>query len=211
MKKILFILFLILSVIGGCFAQVITIKHTAYEIHFDTTIHEPIYTHYILTKEHANNLAEAKRTVFHADSLLCKSCQAENKDYKGVSKKFDRGHYSPCDDFTWSKKTEIESMLMDNEAPQIFQFNRGTWKELENYVRTVAKEFDTDITTGGIYGTEKAGKLLIPTYYWKIIKYNGKVEAWKIPNEIPKPNDNFQNYKVDPNELLKLLTDVHTN
>ena len=209
MKKILFILFLTLSVIGGCLAQVVTIKHTAYEIHFDTKLKQPLYTHYILTVEHAKECIGSKfpRTTFHSDSLLCSTCQASNKNYSGVSKIYDRGHLSPDDDFRWSKKTERESMIYDNQSFQVYQFNRGPWKGSEDYVREIAKLYNVDVTSGVIYGTKVINGLLVPDYYWKIIKYNGKVEAWKMPNTSYKDGDTFKNYMVDPNELLKLMTD----
>ena len=198
MKKVIFILFCVFSIIGGCLAQVITIKHTAYEIHFDTKLKQPIWTHYILTVQHAKECIGSKipRTTFHQDSLLCKTCQASNNNYNGYSKIFDRGHLSPDDDFRWSKRTERESMIYDNQSFQIFQFNRGTWKSLETYVRDIAKTYDVEVFTGVIYGTESINEVLIPTYYWKIIKYNGKVQEWKIPNIKPKSNDNFDNYKT---------------
>jgi DNA/RNA endonuclease G (NUC1) len=205
MKKLL--LFLLVAVSQFSIGQVVVLKHTAYEIHFDTKLKQPLYTHYVLTKEHAKQCIGSKfeRTAFHQDSLLCSTCQASNKNYDGYSKIYDRGHLAPDDDFRWSKRTEREAMIYDNQSFQVFQFNRGTWKSLEVYVRSIAKQYDVDITTGAIYGTTLINGLLVPDYYWKIIKYNGKVEAWKIPNVKPKEGDSFQNYKTDANELIKLI------
>lgn len=205
MKKIALFLFLIVT--NFSIGQIVTIKHLAYEINFDVQLKEPLYTHYILTVAHAKQCvgSKIKRTMFHSDSLLCATCQSSDKYYKGVSKIYDRGHLAPDDDFRWSKDSERNAMLFSNQSFQIFQFNRGVWKSLETYVRNVAKNYDVDVTTGVIFGTKKANGLLIPDFYWKIIKYNDQTEAWKIPNEIPK-SKNYNDYKINSDELLKYLT-----
>ena len=203
MKKLILLLLLAVSTIAS--AQVVTIKHTAYEIRFDTQIKEPLWTYYVLTKEHANHLATDKRMAFHSDSLVCLKCQATDYDFKGFNKIYDKGHLSPYKDFTWSKRTEKESMVLTNQAPQVSAFNEVLWRMLENYVRTVATKEDVKVYTGVIYGTRKAGTLLVPDYYWKLIQHsNGTYEGWKIPNQIPTTKD-FNVYKIDTNELLKLI------
>ena len=202
MKKLLLLLFFITATQ----AQVIVLKHTAYEIHFDTKLKQPIFTHYILTVQHAKECKGSKipRTTFHSDSLICGTCQISNKAYAKVSKIYDRGHLAPDDDFRWSKRTEREAMIYDNESFQVFQFNRGTWKSLEEYVRLLAVKYDVEVFTGVIYGSQIINSFAVPNYYWKLIKYNGITEAYKIPNIIPT-SKNFSNFKVDNTELLNLI------
>lgn len=200
MKKLLFILFLILSVVGGCFAQNLTIKHTAYEIHFDTVIHEPIYTHYILTKQMLSTGKE--RTIFHCDKVVNCDKQGKSEDYAGSI--YDRGHLSPDDDFRANTTTEVESMVYTNCAPQNKYLNRGTWKALEIYTRNLATKYNVEVWTGCIYGTQKQGSLLIPTYYWKLLKYNGVYSGYMMLNVAPASKD-IAFYEINYTELLKLI------
>jgi endonuclease G len=196
MKKIFVLTLLVFT--NLVFSQIITIKHTAYEIKFDLKLKQPISTHYVLTKQNALKClsSNVSRSNFHSDSLICVSCQSSRKTYAGVSDIYDKGHLAPDDDFRWSVKTEREAMLFDNQSFQVYQFNRGIWKSLENYVRKIAEKYDVDVTTGVIYGTKVINGFLVPDYYWKTIKYNGVIESWKIPNKIPKKNDSFNNYGV---------------
>ena len=200
MKKLL--LLLLLSVSTLSIGQVVTIKHTAYEIRFDIQIKEPIYTHYVLTKQMLSS--GNARTLFHCDKAIPCDQQGNESDYKGSI--YDRGHLSPDDDFRANPATEVEAMVYTNCAPQNKYFNRGTWKALEIYTRNLANHFDVEIWTGCIYegSKEHLGKLLVPTYYWKLIKYNGIYQAYKIPNVTPK-SKNFTDYKISSDELLKLI------
>lgn len=198
MKKLILLLSLAHLTVFG---QQIFIKHTAYEIHFDTVIHEPIYTHYILTKEMLNGNFD--RSSFKPDLLLKKELQGSSKDY--LNSAYDKGHLAPNYDFREFDNTQKESMVYTNCAPQNPYFNRGIWKSLENHVRDIAKNNDVEIWTGCVYkgSKEHLGKLLVPTYYWKMIKCNGLFYAWKIPNIKPKSNDTFDNYKTDYKQFIK--------
>ena len=201
-KYILFLLLLSISVFG----QVIKVKHTAYEITFDTKIYEPLYTHYILSPKNALLKTNQKedRTIFKQDTLVDLNKQGSDDDYKG-QKKYDRGHLAPNNDFRYNYNVEYDSMLYTNCSPQVYSFNRGVWHSLEMYVEDIAKKgYEVEVWTGCIYGNKKIGKLLIPTFYWKLIKYNGVYEAYSLPNSKNNKHD-FKSYKVNPEELQKLI------
>lgn len=185
MKKLTLLLFTCLS-----FSQVIVITHKAYQIHFDTKLKEPIYTHYILTKSMLNG--KNARTAFHYDSAIDNNLQ-NSTPITG----YDFGHLSPDDDFRADATTQIESMVYTNEAPQVSSFNRGIWHTLENYVRKLAETQNVEVWTGCIYG-----KLNIPTFYWKVLKYNGKFEAYKMPN-LATTKGSISQYKTDYRTFLK--------
>ena len=198
MKKLLLLLLLAVSTLS--IGQVVTIKHTAYEIRFDIQIKEPIYTHYVLTNQMLSS--GNARTLFHCDKAIPCDKQGNESDYKGSI--YDRGHLSPDDDFRANPATEVESMVYTNCAPQNKYLNRGTWKALEIYTRNLANHFDVEIWTGCIYGKEKQGSLLIPTYYWKLLKYDGKYVGFIFPNITPTSKQ-ITDYKTDANNLLKLI------
>ena len=189
MKKLILLLFLAVTSLN---AQIITIKHKAYEIHFDTKLKEPIFTHYFLTKSMLNG--KNARTLFHFDSAV------PNSQQNGTSLTgYDKGHLSPDDDFRADITTESESMVYTNEAPQVSSFNRGTWKSLENHVRDLAKNNKVEVWTGCIYGSSN-----IPLYFWKVISYGNSLESYKLPNNANVLKD-YTIYKVDAKELLKLI------
>ncbi len=182
MKKLILLTFFLTS--GICFSQVITITHKAYQIHFDTKLHEPVYTHYILTKSMLNG--KNSRTDFHFDSAISESLQ-NGSSLPG----YDKGHLSPDDDFRADTITQAESMVYTNEAPQASSFNRGIWHTLENYARKLAENYNVEIWTGCIYG-----KTNVPLYYWKILHYNGVYEAYKMPN-LATTKGSISSFKID--------------
>ncbi len=82
---------------------------------------------------------------FRIDTLISTG-SAEEKDYFTKTKQengkykydgfgFDRGHLAPSADFRWSAKALSESYFYSNMSPQIGDFNRRKWAELENWLR----------------------------------------------------------------------------
>ena len=69
-----------------------------------------------------------------------------------------------------------ESFFMTNISPQLPNFNRGAWKEIEIQIREWVKEYDTvAIITGAIHEkypkkiTKWVGDSLpVPNYFYKI-------------------------------------------
>ena len=214
MKKIL-ILSVILFIFGLSNSQVIHLKHKDNDIYFNTVLKEPIATHYLLnSKMLVNNIT---RTQFKQDPLVSVNSQGSSKDYIGYDNVYDKGHLSPNDDFGYDINAESENMLYTNCAPQCSQLNRGIWKSLEEYINGLVKVptiKNINIWTGCIYdnSNKKIGKLIVPTFYWKLIKYtiNTKdiYESYKIPNIIPKSN-NFNDYKVKNDEFLDIINKLN--
>ena len=59
------------------------------------------------------------------------------------------------------------------------------------------------VQTGCIYGTAKFKGYGLPTYYFKVIKYNGITEAYLGENIMPKSTD-YTTMKVDISIIQKL-------
>lgn len=55
-------------------------------------------------------------------------------EYDGFG--FDRGHLAPSADFRWSARALSESYFYSNMSPQLADFNRGRWSELEALLRS---------------------------------------------------------------------------
>lgn len=77
----------------------------------------------------------AERTEdFRADPDLPPENRAEVEDYE-LTTGFDRGHLAPAGDFTRSEEAMSETFVLSNVAPQVADFNRGSWLDIEKGVR----------------------------------------------------------------------------
>ena len=200
MKK--FIIALLLTISCFCTAQTIEIKHKFYETKFDTILKQPVYTHYLLTKSMLDG--SFKRTSFKPDPLVKNTMQGSTVDYSNGA--YDKGHLSPNDDFRFDQDAQEQSMYYTNCVPQNTHLNKGTWLTNENYIRTIARNYDVEVWTGAIYegSQENLGKLKVPVQMWKLIKYNGNYMAWLYPNKKPE-SKNIDDYKVDYHSLFKII------
>ena len=89
---------------------------------------------------------------------------------------YDRGHLAPSADFRWSKKALSESFFYSNMSPQIADFNRFKWAELENWMREYVISYNTNlvIVTAPILSNDLAkiergiNKVSIPKYFVKV-------------------------------------------
>lgn len=72
-------------------------------------------------------------TAIEQDYFL-KELQADST-YKYDGFGYDRGHLAPSADFRWSHTALSESYFYSNMSPQVADFNRGKWGELEALVR----------------------------------------------------------------------------
>jgi endonuclease G len=83
-----------------------------------------------------------------------------------------------------------ESFLMSNISPQVPEFNRGIWKDLETDVRKWAeKEHKIYVVVGPVFadskGTIGEDKVLVPGSFYKIIYEETdqpKIIAFLLPN-----------------------------
>jgi len=58
---------------------------------------------------------------------------------------YDRGHLAPSADFRWSEEALSESYFYSNMSPQIGDFNRFKWVELENWMREYVTKNNTSL------------------------------------------------------------------
>ena len=90
---------------------------------------------------------------------------------------YDRGHLAPSADFRWSKTALSESYYYSNMSPQVADFNREGWAELESTLRGyIFRNPKTQlyVVTGGILQGDLAviergiNKVSIPKFYFKV-------------------------------------------
>ena len=116
---------------------------------------------------------------------------------------FDRGHLAPSADFRWSKTALSESYYYSNMSPQLAEFNRGGWGDLEDAVRGyLYRNTNTQlyVVTGpvlkeGLPVIERGKhKVSIPAMYWKAVVdlTNKRAIGFMMPNQnITKPLSSF--------------------
>lgn len=140
---------------------------------------------------------------FRKDTLI-KTGSSEEKDfftkYKNKDGKYiyngfgyDRGHLAPSADFRWSKTALSESYLYSNMSPQLAEFNREGWANLEGLIRAYVKENKQNIIviTGPIFNEtvmkveESKNNISIPDSFFKIVlDYENKIAlGFLIPHK----------------------------
>ena len=163
------------------------VKHSYYTLSYNEKYEQANWVYYSLTDSMVLNGGEERSNNFKVDKLV-QTGSAKSSDY--TKSGYDRGHLCPAADMGFNPVAMQESFLMSNISPQIPDFNRGIWKELETAVRKWAKqEHKIIVVTGPIFKDSKGviglDKVLVPGYFFKII-YDAtgepKMIAFILPN-----------------------------
>ena len=145
------------------------------------------------------------------DYFLKKLKADSSYDYDGFG--YDRGHLAPSADFRWSRTALSESYYYSNMSPQLADFNRGAWGDLEDAIRgyiysnptTQLYVFTGPVLKPGLPVIERGkNKVSIPQQYFKIVMdfNNKKSIAFLMPNQaITKP---LKSFATSINEIEKL-------
>lgn len=169
------------------------------------------------------NGKESRSNNFRIDTLI-ETGSAEEKDYFVKVKQpdgkykydgfgFDRGHLAPSADFKWSKKALSESYFYSNMSPQLGDFNRLKWADLEAMFREyVTNHTETQLymVTGPIlYDTlpkieRGTNKVTIPEFYYKVALdlTNHKAIGFIMPNK--KIDYPISSYALPINDIEKV-------
>ena len=182
--------------------------YSGFSLCFRNSYKDAEWVSYTLTQEKL--IKNARRTNKFIEDKNISTGSAKLSDYKASG--YDRGHLAPAADMAWSEQSENESFLMSNMTPQVPQFNRGIWKELESQVRKYAQNLDfLIVATGPIlekqpeeYSTIGQSKVCVPEYFYKVLLAKDKDGNWQsigfiIPNE--KSEQDIFSYKVCVNEV----------
>ncbi len=195
------------------------VGHTGYTLCYREKYEESEWVAYTLDAEKLEK--KASRTDDFREDPDIKTGSASLEDYRKSG--FDRGHLAPAADFAYSEKTMSESFFMSNMTPQTHSFNAGIWKQLEQYVRNLAKEHERlYIVTGPVleknsYDTIGANRVAVPEYFYKVIltedsgrdtakDYDGQdeepvffMQAYIIPQR--QEGKRFEDYKTSVDEV----------
>lgn len=166
--------------------QIVT--HKMFVLQYNEQAEQAEWVVYLLTSKMVKQKIVKRSDKFKPDPLV-ETKSATPSDYKWSG--YDKGHLCPAADMEWDKTASQETFYMSNMSPQVPQFNRGIWKELEEKVRYWAKINDSIIViTGPILKnyTKTIGKdkVAVPKAYFKIIADISyptyKTIAFIIPN-----------------------------
>lgn len=171
------------------------------------------YVSYPLTKTMING--KFKRTDnFLEDPNVRNSQKLEPYRRSG----YDRGHLAPAADMSYSEDAMRESFYMSNMTPQVPEFNRGIWSQLESTVRNFAnKEGLIYVVTGPLLYDFKAylkkgtkDEIPVPKYFYKVILKedgdNSKAIAFLLENKDDN-NTDLKKY-VTTVDKIEELTDL---
>lgn len=115
---------------------------------------------------------------------------------------YDRGHLAPSADFRWSEKALSESYYYSNMSPQVADFNRGKWAELEGMLRGYVYRHKKQlyVVSGPILKPDlpkserSINKVSVPELYYKVVLdlENQRAIGFIMPNkEILYPIESF--------------------
>jgi endonuclease G len=142
------------------------------------------------TMEAAELDGEAKRkTYFAKDPLLAKFHQASFNDYTGTG--YDRAHVVAANNHRWSQQRMDETFYMTNVTPMQPSFNRGIWRQFEDWVRARTRHYGSmysitgavfipspKYTDGFKYLVHNVGHSYIPTHFYKVLVSKRGTKSW---------------------------------
>ncbi|MEM7037458.1 MAG: DNA/RNA non-specific endonuclease [Bacteroidota bacterium] len=115
-------------------------------------------------------------------------------DYDGFG--YDRGHLAPSADFRWSPTALSESYFYSNMSPQLPEFNREIWADLEGKIRGYIfrnPKSTLYVVTGPLLSQDLPhiergmNKVAIPDHFFKVVidKENGRGIGFILPHKGP--------------------------
>lgn len=198
------------------------IAHSAFSLSYNEDHEQANWVMHIITPDIVEGNA-SRSNDFRIDPLIStgssveadyflKKQKADNSyEYDGFG--YDRGHLAPSADFRWSEKALSESYFYSNMSPQIGDFNRLKWAELEGWMREYVTTHSTrliivtaPILTDNLGKIERGvNKVSIPTYFVKVALdlENKRGVGFVLPHQ--KIENPLESYIVSIDSVEKLL------
>ena len=187
------------------------IIHKGYVLSYREVYEQSEFVMYVLN--HGNSKV-SRTNDFKIDYSVSTKSATPQDYYKSG---YDKGHLAPAADFSYSKELMSESFYMSNMSPQTPGLNRGPWKFLEEYFRSLSEKYDkVYIITGPVLGSDDISdsykeigenKVKIPYLFYKcglFIKDNDYyMISFLMPNEIFSRN--FEDYQCTTNDIESLV------
>lgn len=113
----------------------VVIEHAGHSLVYSEQHEQPKWTAHIASTELVQGNLARIDTFLMDDQVTTGSSTVEDYWNSG----FDRGHMVPSADMRWSLEALKATYLYSNIAPQRPEFNRGSWSELEDWVRRTVR------------------------------------------------------------------------
>jgi len=178
------------------------IQHDGYILSYNETCEQPNWVLYTLKPSDISCVVSVDRKSYFKSDDLVGTGSASHSDYTNSG--YDRGHLKPAADESCDQEEMDETFYMSNVSPQNPSFNRGIWKQLEEYTREKLTNWDSIVViTGGVLvgDMETIGKneVCVPKSFFKVLYLfkDGSMimESYLIPNtKCVKP----LNYYITP-------------
>lgn len=159
----------------------------AFALGYNYTTKQADWVSYYLTTDSVSVVQE-RVDNFQEDAEIPVEFRSTLNDYYGSG--YDRGHLAPRATVDITVEAMDESFLLSNISPQLPDFNRYGWADLEAYVRDCAVEQgELYVVTGPIYDQTSSAignGVEVPDSYFKVIfKPATPLAAWAyiIPHQ----------------------------
>lgn len=188
------------------------IKHKNYTLRYEEKYEVPAWVVHKLRGEFTKGRADRSGNQFIPDKKV-EGKSALSTDYSNSG--YDRGHMVPAGDFKCCQDLMNETFYMSNICPQVPDFNRGIWENIESRIRGWAvRDEELIVVTGPVLskGMETIGrynKVAVPKAFYKIALYyqannpkKARAIAFLLPNE-GLFGKRMNNYVVSIDEVEK--------
>ncbi len=185
------------------------VRHLRYTLRYREQYEQADWVAYRLTSEEAEAYLSREGNQFVPDPLV-RTGSAVTTDY--VRSGYDRGHLAPAGDFNLSTDEKRESFYMSNMSPQLADFNRGIWSNLEQKFRDWAKrDGEIYVVTGpvlkpGLPTIGRYNEVAVPEQYYKIALCltdgQPRMIGFLLKNEFS--NENLKTFIVSVDEIEQL-------
>ena len=193
MKKLLFALLLVPTLVTAQLRDSVRIKTDIYEVIYSEKLESPRWVKYTVLCP--NGTASRSGMDFYTNDSVKTS---SNEDY--VKNEWDKGHMAPAADFNCDKEMLRKTFSYLNCALQNQYLNRGVWRMLEEQERVWAQKETTTVTINLVF--DKTSYTLptgatVPNGFLKTIylEKSGKKIKFYFPNMTPT-KEKYTEYEI---------------
>ncbi len=185
------------------------VRHRRYTLRYREQYEQADWVAYKLTGDEARAYLSRDGNKFVPDPLV-KTGSAVHADYTRSG--YDRGHLAPAGDFNTSPNDKQDTFYMSNISPQVGDFNRGIWNDLEQKFRQWAeRDEELYVVTGpvlkpGLPTIGKYNEIAVPEMYYKIAlcltDNEPRMIGFLMKNEFS--SENLKTFVVSVDEIERL-------
>lgn len=162
------------------------IHHSSFSLSYNEDHEQANWVAHIISPD-INKPGFSRTNDFRIDPLISTGSAAEEDyfikhllddgTYKYDGYGYDRGHLAPSADFRWCLPAMSETYYYSNISPQLPEFNRGIWAELESLIREYVQDKNRKVfvVTGPLIKDNlkkierSTNNLSIPEEFFKVV------------------------------------------